>query len=314
MTTDTATNKKELHPRNLHNEGYDFTELIKSYPALSPFVSKNKFDNLTIDFGNDRAVIALNTALLAHYYNTTGWVIPKGHLCPPVPGRADYLHYIADLLAESNNGEVPVGPKIKGLDIGTGSSLIYPILGNSIYGWKFVGTDINSNSLSAAKSILAANSSLKKNIKCRLQKSTTDIFANIMQSDEKFDFTMCNPPFHSSLEEALESSERKLHNLSKNRQKKGTDIEGSNPSAKNFGGVKDELWCAGGELSFIKQMINQSMSVKKQCGWFTTLVSKKENIPEIIKALNKVSPAKKTTIEMKQGNKITRFIAWTFNS
>ena len=124
---------KGLHKRNPHNKRYDFPELIKSLPKLGEYISKNKYDEFIIDFSNYDAVLTLNKALLAHFYGITKWSIPDGYLCPAIPGRADYIHYIADLLAKFNEQEIPIGKKVKGLDIGIGSSCIYPIIGNSVY-------------------------------------------------------------------------------------------------------------------------------------------------------------------------------------
>jgi 23S rRNA (adenine1618-N6)-methyltransferase len=39
---------------------------------------------------------------------------------PPIPGRADYIHQIADLLATCNKKVVPTGADIRILDIGVG--------------------------------------------------------------------------------------------------------------------------------------------------------------------------------------------------
>ena len=300
-----------LHPRNIHIQEYDFEALIKDHPKLSSFVKKNKHDLLGIDYSNANAVLCLNQALLAHYYFVKNWSVPKGHLCPPVPGRADYIHYIADFLGEKFDGKAPVGSKIKGLDIGTGTSCIYPILGNSIYGWKFVGSDISADAINHAKEILNSNPTLKKNIKIRYQKSAKNIFKDLIKPDEKFDFTMCNPPFYSSLEDANSASDRKVKNLNKNKVKKGhTPIGKDKP--RNFGGVKAELWCPGGEITFIKEMIKESATVKDRCSLFTTLVSNKAHLPEFYQLLQNLKGSEVRTIEMHQGQKIGHILAWKF--
>ena len=139
--------KQKLHPRNLDNSGYHFDQLINSCPELATFVFTNPHNIQTIDFANPEAVKALNKALLAFHYGIQNWDIPKNYLCPPIPGRADYIHYIADLLAESNNGNIPQGETVQGLDIGIGANCIYPIIGNRSYGWSFVGTDIDENAI-----------------------------------------------------------------------------------------------------------------------------------------------------------------------
>jgi 23S rRNA (adenine1618-N6)-methyltransferase len=106
-TTPPPTEKSGLHPRNPHRFRYDFKELIKSCPKLAPFVSLNKYKSESIDFSNPEAVKILNLALLRHFYQLSYWDIPENYLCPPIPGRADYIHYIADLLASCNENKIP---------------------------------------------------------------------------------------------------------------------------------------------------------------------------------------------------------------
>ena len=103
MKANDNSEKGNLHPRNLHRNRYDFEKLISTCPELNDFVSINKYGIETIDFSNPSAVKTLNKALLQTYYDIQNWEIPKNYLCPPIPGRADYIHYIADLLAESHN-------------------------------------------------------------------------------------------------------------------------------------------------------------------------------------------------------------------
>jgi len=294
---------KTLHPRNFHNERYNFKLLIKSFPKLEEFVSLNKYDDLSIDFANPEAVLSLNKALLAHFYGIKNWEIPKDYLCPPIPGRADYIHYLADLLSMANNNKVPKGKKIVGLDIGMGANCIYPIIGNSVYGWNFVGSDIDELSIKATHNLIEKNEILTDKVECRFQPNSNDIFTGIIKDSDKFDFVICNPPFHKSQKDAQVGQKRKVENLTKTVVSKPT---------LNFGGQSGELWCKGGEVSFIKTMIKQSVTYSNNCFWFTTLVSKKENLREIYKALKSVNPFVIKTIEMKQGQKISRFVAWTF--
>jgi len=295
--------KKGLHPRNPHNKRYNFPKLIKSLPKLGDYVFENKYDELSIDFANADAVLILNKALLSHFYNIKNWAIPKGYLCPPIPGRADYLHYIADLLAEFNEGVIPQGRKIKGLDVGIGSNCIYPIIGNSVYGWSFVGSDIEKESLESSESIVNLNDSLKGKVECRLQLNHDSIFTGIIKEDDRFDFTLCNPPFHKSQKDAEAGSKRKVQNLTKQVIDK---------ASLNFGGKNNELWCKGGEVAFVKAMIRQSKKYAKNCLWFSTIVSKKDNLPYIYDEIEKVKPAEYDTIEMQHGQKISRIVIWTF--
>lgn len=297
------TEKSNLHPRNPHRFRYDFEKLIKALPELASFMITNTHnEEQTIDFSNSDAVIALNKALLVSEYRIENWNIPRNYLCPPIPGRADYIHYLADLLAESNNGTIPKGENILGLDIGIGANCIYPILGNSSYGWSFVGVDIDETALQNCKKIIGQNPKLSEAISLQLQTTPRYIFKNIILPEDKFSFTICNPPFHSSETAASKANSRKVNQLK------------SDEKQLNFGGKEAELWCAGGEIGFITQMIYESVKYPFQCFWFTTLVSKKDNLKTIYRTLNKVGAVTIKTIEMAQGQKRSRFVAWTFLS
>jgi 23S rRNA (adenine1618-N6)-methyltransferase len=294
---------KTLHPRNLHNNRYDFLTLIKTKPQLQEFVKPNKCGDLSIDFANPQAVITLNQALLAHFYAIENYIIPNGYLCPPIPGRADYIHHIADLLASCNNGVIPKGKAVIGLDVGIGANGIYAIIGASVYDWDFVGSDIEAEAIKSVENIVNSNDSLKEKIQCKLQTNPENIFKGIIGKDDFFHFTLCNPPFHKSLKDAMDGNKRKVQNLTKQKTTK---------NALNFGGKNNELWCKGGEITFIKNMIKESFEFKNNSLWFTTLVSKKENLPFIYKALEDIKAVEIKTIDMSQGQKITRVVAWTF--
>lgn len=314
----THPHRKGLHPRNCHQSAYDFQALVSSYPALSSYVKTNEHGNVSIDFANPLAVNALNTALLKRHYNIVDWHIPEGALCPPIPGRADYIHYIAELLEidDTTISSSPVKSNIKLLDIGTGASGIYPILACQIYGWHCVGSDINRQSLDNVETIIASNAGLKNAFKLRLQADKNHIFNGIIQAGEYYDVTVCNPPFHASLEEAMKGSQRKVDNLARNRGdqlKKTPGNKNSNSPTLNFGGLEAELWCNGGEKLFLKKMIKESQDFAEQCHWFTCLVSKSDNVKPAIKLLRKFDATDIREIEMAQGNKITRILAWTYS-
>jgi 23S rRNA (adenine1618-N6)-methyltransferase len=295
--------KDNLHPRNLHRQGYDFERLIKTTPELRPFVKLNQYNTESINFSDPDAVKTLNRALLKQFYGIKHWDIPAGYLCPPIPGRADYIHYVADLLAEGNKGVIPAGDQIKVLDIGTGANCVYPLIGNSVYGWQFVGTDIDPVAISSANQIITGNPQIKDNIVCRLQTNSADVFKRVIKTGEVFDLTICNPPFHASWQEAQAGTNRKWDNLNNTKSPK---------AVLNFGGKNNELWCAGGEAMFIRHMIEQSALFAKSVLWFSTLVSKKDTLAGVYKGLRKVEAVDIKTISMSQGQKVSRIVAWTF--
>ena len=297
--------KVRLHIRNKNRERYDLEALKVAVPELADHITINKYEAESVDFANPVAVKLLNKALLSHYYDIKNWEFPVENLVPPIPGRADYLHYMADLLGQSNFGDLPEGDKIKVLDIGVGASCIYPIIGVTEYGWNFIGSDVDAQSIESSTNIVNSNPSLEGKVECRLQENPKAFFAGILNDDEKIDFSMCNPPFHSSTEEAQKVSHRKVKNLS---GKKTAKVE------LNFAGISNELICEGGEAKFIHSMITESQDFAKNCFWFTTLVSKQSNLKGIYKSLNEMEVAQIKTIPIGTGNKSSRIIAWSFLS
>ncbi len=297
--------KTRLHPRNKHRERYNFKLLIESCPELAQFVKLNLYNDESIDFSDPEAVKMLNKALLEHYYDIKKWEIPAVYLCPPIPGRADYIHHIADLLRMSNYGKIPIGNKIKCLDIGVGANCIYPIIGNKEYGWSFIGADIDPIAIDNGNKIIDQNPNLKGQIELRWQNNPKDFFYGVIKKDEIIDLSVCNPPFHASLADAQSGTIRKLNNL-KHQQ--------ISEPIKNFGGQNNELWCEGGEERFVREMIRESKKFGSSCFWFSSLISKQSNLKSAYLALKKADAVGIRTIPMGQGNKTSRIIAWSFLS
>ncbi len=296
--------KNSLHPRNKYKGLYDFDALLKVNPELHHFVKKNEYGDASINFFDPVAVKMLNKALLQFDYDIQFWDIPNGYLCPPIPGRADYIHFIADLLKSSFlNVNQAVNNKITCLDVGVGANCIYPIIGVQEYDWNFIASDIDPVALRNAQQIVESNPSLKGRVNLRLQQDARNAFNGIVANDDRIEIVICNPPFHFSAKEAVEGSLRKLTNLKQERADK---------PVLNFGGQSNELWCNGGEERFIRNMIFESKAFEKNCCWFTSLVAKKEHLKRIYNAIEKVQATEVQTIEMAQGNKMSRIVAWTY--
>lgn len=301
----TPADKDGLHPRNRHRGRYDFAQLTAASPELAAYVRPNAHGEPGVDFADPAAVKALNRALLRQFYGIEHWDVPAGYLTPPIPGRADYLHYLADLLAEDNAGVIPRGRDIRVLDVGVGANCIYPIIGHREYGWRFVGTEVDATAARVAQQLGSFNPNLRGAVSIRLQPSAQDIFSGVVKPTEHFELTMCNPPFHASAAEAAAGSQRKSRNL-------GT--AGAGPAPLNFGGQPHELWTPGGEATFLWRMAEESALLRPNCYWFTSLVSKKETLPGLYKTLRKLGAAEVRTVPMSQGQKVSRFVAWTFLS
>ena len=289
--------KTNLHPKNKNREQYKIEELLLVIPELKDHIKKNKLGEDSIHFSDPVAIKLLNKALLSHYYGIQKWEFPDTNLCPPIPGRADYIHYMSDLLNNNDN--------ITCLDIGVGASCIYPILGVSEYNWNFIASEVNTEAITIAKKIIKDNPSLKGKVKFRIQKDENNIFKGIIKPKDKIDLSICNPPFHSSKKEALKGSMRKIRNLSGERSKK---------IQLNFSGVANELIYKGGEYQFIKNMIEESVLYSNNCLWFTTLVSKEKNLKSIYKLLEDIKAKEVKTLNIGTSNKKSRIVVWTFQT
>lgn len=302
----TDSKSASFHPRNPHQGRYKFGPLCKTTPALKSFLIHTAKGGQSIDFSDESAVLCLNKALIAHYYKVSQWSIPAGYLCPPIPGRADYIHHLADLLAKSSKGKVPRGSEVRVLDIGTGANCIYPIIGSQSYGWQFVATDIDPIAIKSVEKLIKLNPCLHGLVTPVLQKNSQAIFKGIIKKADRFDLTLCNPPFHASAAEALAGNQRKVANLSKKGQ------QHTAVPKLNFGGKKNELWCPGGEIRFLKNMVSESKLYSQQVTWFSSLVSKGENVRPLKKLLEQLGATNIEVIKMSQGQKVSRLIAWSF--
>jgi 23S rRNA (adenine1618-N6)-methyltransferase len=286
-----------MHKNNIHKSGYSFVKLCKFYPQLKEFVFKNNYQTQTIDFANPEAVKHLNTALLFTHYNIKFWKFTDDNLCPPIPGRVEYIHILEGLLKSSG-----ISSNVIVLDIGTGASCIYPLLGHQVYGWNFVAIDIDSKSVKQAQLNIDKNN-LTDKIQLRMQSDSSQIFNQILKPSDTFSASICNPPFFKSEEEMLKASSQKLKGLGKKRD-----------TIRNFSGSYNELCYKGGEKAFVHNYLYESSLFKTNCYWYTTLVSKKENVKSMYKSLNKLGATEIKTIPMQLGNKISRIVAWTFLS
>jgi 23S rRNA A1618 N6-methylase RlmF len=166
------------------------------------------------------------------------------------------------------------------LDVGTGATCIYPILGHAEYNWKFVGTDIDKESLKSAEKIIRKNN-LNDFISIRFQNEPLQIFKGVIKEYDSFSIAMCNPPFYKSEQEAYEATERKLKGLNRKDEN----------FIRNFSGTSKELWYQGGEKAFLHNYLFESSLFKTQCLWFTTLVSKKDLVNGMHISLKKLGPS-----------------------
>ena len=287
-----------MHKTNKPREAYDFPKLATTHPNLEDYMFHNTYGNISIDFSNPKAVKALNTALLKHHYNISFWEYPDAHLCPPIPSRVAYIDLLKDLLETSG-----LAQNVIVLDIGTGATCIYPLLGHAINNWNFVASEIDEKALEIARNIVRMNE-LNDAIELRFQKDKQSILNGILDPSESISATMCNPPFYKSKAEAQESTLRKQKGLRQHLDSK----------LRNFSGTANELWYPGGEKAFLHNYLYQSSLLKASCFWYTSLVSKKELVKSMRHSLKKLGATQVKILELNVGHKISRVLAWTFLS
>ena len=292
-----------MHLENPYSDRYDLKRLAIHHPQLQEHIVLNPSDEETIDFSNSAAVYELNKAMLLADFKVEKYELPMGYLIPPVPGRLEYLLLIREFLSEQFN--IDKNTKLRGLDIGTGANGIYCILGLQHFNWTMVGAECDANSVEIAKANMQHTKSLKNKIEIRHQENKSFLFKNIIKTDEQFDFSVFNPPFHTSKEDAFRGSQRKINNLGREFDKKEVTL--------NFEGQANELWCNGGEALFIKRLIKESIAFKNQVKVFSTLVSKTDSLASIDKQLKKAK-ANSYVLPMDLGNKKSRIVLWWFDS
>ncbi|PKA54246.1 23S rRNA (adenine1618-N6)-methyltransferase [Apostasia shenzhenica] len=304
-----------IHPRNRYAEKrLDFSHLASLYPSFNPYVFSSSSGHSTIDWTDFNATRELTRILLLHDHGVHWW-IPDEQLCPTVPNRSNYIHWIEDLLSSGlilakNDGSKGT---VRGFDIGTGANCIYPLLGASLLGWSFVGSDVTNVALEWAAKNVESNPHLWELIEIRnandsnrserivmektensdqeLEGSSTQqspILVGVVKGGENFDFCMCNPPFFESIEEA-----------------------GLNPKT-SCGGTPEEMVYPGGERAFITRIIDDSVQLKHSFRWFTSMVGRKVNLKFLISKLREVGVSVVQTTEFVQGRTARWGLAWSF--
>lgn len=295
--------KHRHHLRNRFKERYDLEDLVKYEPGLANYIVDTK-GGKSVDFSNSNAVRLLNRSLLKSAYGIKYWDLPEDSLSPPIPGRLDYVHAAADLLIGEETPIEDVTQDFTVLDIGTGASLIYPILFHYEYGWKSVATDINPASLNSAQTIIDQND-FNPSIKLSRQKTGDNFFESIVEENMRFDLVVCNPPFFKNQEEAQAATRRKNRNIH------GKKVD---ETVRNFKGLDKELIYPGGEKKFLSGMIRESVRFKNQILWFSSLVSNKSLVSHVKSEMAMAKPDEWGVKDLSHGNKASRMVYWSFET
>eukprot|EP00644_Phytophthora_capsici_P013979 jgi/Phyca11/4657/fgenesh1_pm.PHYCAscaffold_3_\ len=267
------------HHRNRYKDNPpDFYALGMQYPTFKQYL-RNVDDikhRASLAWDDPFAVRELTKTLLLHDFGLH-WDIPINRLCPPLPNRLNYLHWIEDLITQANWSNVAAGEKrnedtVSGIDVGTGANCIYALL----------GATMNKN---VARNHLGELISVKRT-------HTDKLLLEPLQDeplDSKFHFVMCNPPFFDSMSEA-----------------------DTNPDSSCMGSVNEMVY-PGGEVAFIGNMILESEKLQDRVLWFTSMLGKKSSLRKLLALLRGAKVQSTRTTEFFQGRTKRWGIAWTFS-
>uniref|UniRef100_A0A915DL66 U6 small nuclear RNA (adenine-(43)-N(6))-methyltransferase n=1 Tax=Ditylenchus dipsaci TaxID=166011 RepID=A0A915DL66_9BILA len=260
-----------MHERSVFKQSPpDFKELAKKYPNLRENCYIGQNSKVCIDFKNPKAVQALAQAILLEYFGLQVY-IPHGSLVPRIPQRLNYILLIEDLVNENalNSGVV-------GIDVGTGSSCIFPLLAAKTNQWRMYATDADESSITFAKKNVARNS-LTEYIEI-LQSDPQDIFKVVMESpsasSQNFAFSMCNPPFF----DPEEGDQRFVVSTSADYFQNDSSQRGRSAPRSTTCAKSNEVFFEGGEVSFVSAMMKESVLYKSRVRIFTTMVGRRSSI------------------------------------
>ncbi|GAA5903103.1 uncharacterized protein JCM6883_002698 [Sporobolomyces salmoneus] len=289
--------------KNPYDTPPDFKELANVVPEFESHLVESSKGKWTIDWKNDESVRCLTQALLKRDFDLA-LELPSDRLCPTVPSRLEYCLWVLKLsLLTIRPSLHEMNRRFIGIDIGTGASCIYPLLlnrllerlqptlsgslsssvstadestGQSHFDCKILATEINDESIAIARL------NISKNLKdeegkievCPAREEDHDLIGTSLlntklQPGKLVDFVMCNPPFYASSEEIQLSALQK-------------ELE---PFAVCTA-ANNELITTGGEVEFVKRMIEESIRIgPTRVRWFTSLIGKFSSISPLVAQL-----------------------------
>jgi len=288
IVTDIKRNRLNMHERNIFKQNKpDFEKLGLECQEFAPYVQKGVSGKPYVDFKDPASLRALSTVLLKKYFDIS-LEIPLDRLIPTIPLRLNYIHWIEDLVEKSLSDEVC------GIDIGCGASCVYALLGNRINKWKFIVTEVDEYSEQYARTNIKLNN-MEDAITLLKVSATDPLLTTVLKvNDAKYDFCMCNPPFFSEVHQ--------VENRTNHRP-----LPDSVSTAS-----ESESVTHGGEVEFVKKIIDDSLVLKERIKWFTSMLGRKSSMSTIIRYLKSLGIISFITTTFKQGKTMRWGIAWSF--
>ncbi|KAK8081049.1 hypothetical protein PG997_008867 [Apiospora hydei] len=306
--SDTAPPAEKDHRDDGYYEGLytselDFESLGREDEEFGALLTAGKH----LDFTDPAAMMQLTKTLLKRDFGLQ-IELPNDRLCPPVPNRHNYILWLKSLLDTSSPTYADAYEperKVTGLDVGTGASAVYPLLGCAQRpAWSFIATDIDAQSLACARRNVALNG-LGSRIRVVARK---DGGASLIPLDEldgegdgtpqKIDFVMTNPPFYESEAELRQLAAQKAL-----------------PPASACTGAPHEMVCEGGEVGFIQRLIDESLVLRERVQWYTAMVGKQSSLGVAVDRLRARGIDNYAVAQFVQGHKTRRWaVGWSFGA
>lgn len=336
--------------------GVDLNDLAEhEADLLGPHITRDEQGVAHIDFHDGRAATALNEATLRRDFGIHV-VQPQDRLCPPIPNRLNYLLWLQDVLrhtrepvveaagATDEDGQPTKRRKLAGrstspqiLDIGTGATAIYPLLGCAIDPhWVFTGTDIDAASLDNARKIVenprndgcdhGGDSSSMGSGRPGLRLmgdwplNLASRITLVLRSEED---TLI--PLGSQCGDAADA-----HHAHDNAQPMYTATMCNPPfysSAQEMqdsldkkslppngacSGTSTEMICAGGEVAFVSRLIDESTSLRERVRWYTSMLGKMSSIAPLVDRLKQRDVQNYGVSAFVQGSTRRWVLIWSF--
>ncbi|KRX68248.1 Methyltransferase-like protein 16, partial [Trichinella sp. T9] len=311
---------RRMHPRNFYrNNPPNFAELALQYPDFRQHCAIDIYGKVNFNFKNPDAIRALTNVLLKKDFGLS-IEIPPDSLVPRIPGRLNYIHWLQDLAASHFPDE-----SVRCIDIGSGASCIYPLLGAKVCGWKFIAVEKLPDAIECARKNV-----MKNNLQNLISVVEVDGPINLYNVVEQLgaemicSFCMCNPPFFDS-------------------QRKEGPGNLSFPSRRPAPhsctvGRHEEMFADGGEVHFVKRIINDSERLRKRVryhkiflllyiftkhnhitfclfffGIYTTMLGKKRSLSIVKSMLRNINVTSMCETVFCQGKTQRWAVAWTFD-
>jgi 23S rRNA A1618 N6-methylase RlmF len=286
-----------MHPRNPYSSPINIALLARQFPDLCDHViSRSSNGHVVYDWHAPGATYAVTRALLKRDFDLE-WQQPLQHLCPPVPGRMNYLLWVQDLALQDG---AAAAADVCVADIGTGASAIFPLMGARRFGWSFVALDSNEDALSHARANVERNG-LQQLIAVQHVAGDSSII-DAINAHPNITHTMCNPPFFSA------------SSSSAWRQRAPAARAGGRGAMSACAAVEPELFTQGGEVAFMRKIIEESAAspCSRRVKWFTCMVGIKADLAALKSACYSAGATQLRCTTFYQGQTLRWGLAWTF--